>query len=782
MDNTRGISTAFCVFLFVLAALLCSAGPARAQADPVTLLESFPADQRPAIVASVNGKAIYADTTAGKLYATDGTPGGAAELSAVDSSLASLKAAYMVYEKSPAFIVANQIVGVPMGDAFLWKTDGTPEGTTLLKRAAPTDSGTYDKYHSFQLIGPLAKDMLFADLWENGVDLWKTDGTPEGTVLLKRVSSYERPPVQKNTVGQSLVLDGRCYFLVVNELIGGMGVVSLACATDGTPEGTAQLGNDNIGGRAGGLFALNGQACWLTGGDWIANSKTVDSAWFVKLGQTPATTSLPVLLSAVADGAFMSDAVAILGDRLLFMDGYGTLFTSDGTDEGTQPITAHGAGGQTVPAELGTTGKQGYFGARSADFSWGLWRTDGTAVGTSLVMTIPPGVLGTDFQLISRLQATEGILYFMSQTGVAQGWQGDLWRSDGTPGGTSLLCNLVPAQFSLSWGWLQSADLDGVLYFTRRDTEHGMELWRSSGTPETTVLCEDIVAGPTDTQLSTPALVGRNVIFTGLNPAKDGQGGGFGLWSMPHPFSIVPNLVGTVGDQALVALQKVNLAPGSMGAQYDAAIPKDAVVSQSVAAGARVPRATVVDLVVSLGPEPVVEGEGEPQVEGEPQLEGEPQIEGEPQLEGEPALEGETQIEGEPSHEGEVSQVEGESHTEGETGQEGECIPQLAIVPNLAGTDEDDAQTALASAGLVAGNVTRAYSDSVPMSGVVSQEPPAGARASAGSKVDFVVSLGPEPSGCPGGAKSRGGWALHLWELLFSCTALSFVSAFRKHF
>jgi serine/threonine protein kinase len=72
-----------------------------------------------------------------------------------------------------------------------------------------------------------------------------------------------------------------------------------------------------------------------------------------------------------------------------------------------------------------------------------------------------------------------------------------------------------------------------------------------------------------------------------------------------------------------------------------------------------------------------------------------------------------------------------------------------ATVPNVVGLTEADARNALTSAGLTPGDRTDAYDASVPEGSVVSCNPYEGVALPKGSKVDYVVSKGPEPTPTP---------------------------------
>jgi RHS repeat-associated protein len=68
--------------------------------------------------------------------------------------------------------------------------------------------------------------------------------------------------------------------------------------------------------------------------------------------------------------------------------------------------------------------------------------------------------------------------------------------------------------------------------------------------------------------------------------------------------------------------------------------------------------------------------------------------------------------------------------------------PRMIPVPNVVGSAEAAAKTAIITAGLAVGTVTTANSATVPVGNVISQNPAAGISAAAGSAVSIVVSLG----------------------------------------
>ncbi len=102
-----------------------------------------------------------------------------------------------------------------------------------------------------------------------------------------------------------------------------------------------------------------------------------------------------------------------------------------------------------------------------------LWRTDGTAAGTTMVVDLTPGPTGTSF---GSTASSRSAFWFTSATSTGA----DLWRSDGTAAGTTLLVPGGTAVVTTPQAW---APLGDVLFF-----ERGGTLGRTDGTPAGTFL------------------------------------------------------------------------------------------------------------------------------------------------------------------------------------------------------------------------------------------------------------------------------------------------------
>jgi ELWxxDGT repeat protein len=128
-----------------------------------------------------------------------------------------------------------------------------------------------------------------------------------------------------------------------------------------------------------------------------------------------------------------------------------------------------------------------YFPGDTAGSGNELWVTDGTPLGTHMVVDLAPGV---DDANPEALTAFRGRLYFSAWT-AATGQE--LWSTDGTAAGTQLVADAyagpgssVPLELTVA---------GDRLYFAASDPVHGRELWASDGTAPGTRLIAEIGVG-----------------------------------------------------------------------------------------------------------------------------------------------------------------------------------------------------------------------------------------------------------------------------------------------
>jgi len=174
-----------------------------------------------------------------------------------------------------------------------------------------------------------------------------------------------------------------------------------------------------------------------------------------------------------------------------------------------------------------------------------LWRTDGTQAGTTQIAT-PDGVFGID-----DMASVNGMIFFMAEGGV--GLTHQLWKSDGTEAGTTLIkdgwtYSLVgPEPVELSF-----TAVGDTLYFTPQDNAHGLELWKSDGSAQGTVLVKDIVAGPSGSGPDELRPFGEALLFTAYDGAQRQLWRSDGTAAGTVPAEVV-DVVGSPGPDYIVA-------------------------------------------------------------------------------------------------------------------------------------------------------------------------------------------------------------------------------------
>ncbi len=199
------------------------------------------------------------------------------------------------------------------------------------------------------------------------------------------------------------------------------------------------------------------------------------------------------------------------------------LWRSDGSAAGTELVSQIEAGGSWEPLLFPrarapvVVGDQMFFTLPHPDAGGELWRSDGSAGGTGLVRDIWPGSLSSRPQ---ELRAFGDRLYFVADDGV-HGLE--LWTSDGSEEGTRLL-DLRPGHEPSAPQALAVAA--GRLFFAAADGTHGLEPWTIDAPGSAPRLLHDIVPGAGSSSPRGFVLSGSSVYFNAGNPEA-----GFELWS-----------------------------------------------------------------------------------------------------------------------------------------------------------------------------------------------------------------------------------------------------------
>jgi ELWxxDGT repeat protein len=427
----------------------------------------FPLSSGPRGFAEIgNGRAVFAaedDTRGVEPWVTDGTPEGTRFLSDIlpgrFSGLAQFfgtSTVFTVTDTGRALFPANNGT---TGDEP-WVTDGTPDGTRLLRDINPGRGSNPDFSPGGTHIGG-GRALFSADDGVHGVEPWVTDGTPQGTRLLLDIRTGDAGSPSFGTFAFADLGGGRVLFRANDGTQG-----QEAWVTDGTPEGTRLLRDINPG---------------------------------------------PDDSTPVVSPYLPSDALA--GGQVVFSVTDGTNgrepWVTDGTPEGTRMVRDINPGpDDSGPSFAFPTGAVPLDGGRivftANDGAHGIepWVTDGTPESTRLLSDVKPGLESSTFFGNPDVYSIDGKLAFFA---VDDGVHGEEpWVTDGTPEGTQLLLDINPGAADSS-GFFGSNFHDvgnGLALFSAFDPEHGIELWVTDGRTEGTRLI-DINPGP---ESSNPAL------------------------------------------------------------------------------------------------------------------------------------------------------------------------------------------------------------------------------------------------------------------------------------
>src|SRR5262249_29145247 len=109
----------------------------------------------------------------------------------------------------------------------LWKSDGTPDGTLLVKDIQPGSASSSPASLTN------VNGTLFFTAFDPavGTEVWKSDGTAAGTALVKDI----RPGASSSSPTALADVDGRLFFSAND------GEVAALWASDGTAAGTTQV-------------------------------------------------------------------------------------------------------------------------------------------------------------------------------------------------------------------------------------------------------------------------------------------------------------------------------------------------------------------------------------------------------------------------------------------------------------------------------------------------------------------------------------------------------------
>ena len=306
----------------------------------------------------------------------------------------------------------------------IYRSDGTTPGTfRIAERTAVTSQMVI-----------LGNQVLFAaDNANTGDELWKTDGTVAGTVLVRDIlpDVFFGYVPYSSSPSNLTVFNGTLYFSAVRgiqqrELWKSDGTTAgTVLAVDVFPGETLSSGVDHI-------TVYQGQMYF-----------TARDATGLRLFRSNGTTAGTVAVSSTFQS--MGDLV-VAGGSLYFPAKTASageeLWKVTGNARPVMVKDIRPGSSSASPKQLVHANDKLYFVADNGSNGVELWQTNGTAAGTVMVRDVRPGGSGSDPHI---MRAMNGVLFFSANDG-AHGVE--LWQTNGSVSGASLVADLNPGEAS----------------------------------------------------------------------------------------------------------------------------------------------------------------------------------------------------------------------------------------------------------------------------------------------------------------------------------------------
>ncbi|HEX4955972.1 MAG TPA: ELWxxDGT repeat protein [Thermoanaerobaculia bacterium] len=341
------------------------------------------------------------------------------------------------------------------GRGLLWRSDGTDSGTFLLR--FPGEGSL--------IVGPSVKGgLLVAAGSGQALGLYRTDGTPEGTRLLRRFPPTRHPPHLQDPSSVHFFGSGHRSYVTVRDR-GGRYALMLS---DGTPAGTGVLMEFGelplptsvaVGPRGFVLAVDRGSEIelWSTGPGHVAPRPitTIPGRW-----------NLGGLVQGESKTCW----------RMSAPRGRLEVWCSDGSKQGTTRIAALQ---DSDPGILLPLGDRWFFSASSPEFGSELWTASSDPMRPVRLTDLCPGPCdGLD----SRSQAFVLGRQVLVHGGAAE-TRHRWWQTDGSQAGPR---RLLGGDLDGLEGIAVARSVGDGLAFVAEDEEHRSQLWWTNGTSEGT--------------------------------------------------------------------------------------------------------------------------------------------------------------------------------------------------------------------------------------------------------------------------------------------------------
>lgn len=290
-----------------------------------------------------------------------------------------------------------------------WTTDGTEAGTQLLTEIGPGDEdGVYiSSFNANSGFFVYNNELFFTGIEDGDFELWKTNGTAGGTMLVKNIASFG-----DSFPDNYVEFKGEVYFSCREGLWKTDGTSSgTVLVEDDDPEDVFGLDPDDLFATDDLIYMFQKTNLWVSDGTSSGTKKIMDFEnvslnWSgVKFSKVNGTVVFPA-----NDG--------ITGEEL---------WRTDGTTAGTQLVKDVWPGSDGyAPQNTVSFNDLIYYKGDDGESDIELFVTDGTTSGTNLFFEFDQG-FGGGFSLPTNIIADDNFIYM----GAGKSFAKELWYTDG---------------------------------------------------------------------------------------------------------------------------------------------------------------------------------------------------------------------------------------------------------------------------------------------------------------------------------------------------------------
>jgi ELWxxDGT repeat protein len=386
-------------------------------------------------------------------------------------------------------------------DFELWKSDGTSDGTEIVKTIFSTEE--YFRME-VKILAGVSKIYFQLSIFSNGkfeniTQHWVSDGTTAGTVNINTLN----PDFSTGSLNNQLALVGDTYYFTAYDATNGFELWK----TNGTSIGTVMVKNINktVSSSEPAQFVGLGNDVFFSADDikygreiWKTDGTTANTQLLMDYN---ATSSLSINYSAD-----IKEMIAY-NDVIIAQISYNLVKFSS-----TLPPTPYYDFNLTnvknpefirFNNKIYFKGYDNYYNGGSGGYE--LFVTDGnTASKVKDFSTDYEGGNPSNFLVLG------GLLYFTTEN------NSKIWKSDGTEAGTVLVKDLTEGTISSKF-----YAANGLLLFLYDSPTYGLELWKSDGTDAGTALVKDINPGVMGAYIRNLTVYNNYLYFTAYNGSTD---------------------------------------------------------------------------------------------------------------------------------------------------------------------------------------------------------------------------------------------------------------------